>query len=197
MAAVGASERPFADEFQAFFERHYRDLGRLAYLLTGDQEAAEEVTAEALLAAWRRWPRMRRGQGALTAVQALVVGAATVRGVSGGSAAATSWSGDARGHKRGSGACGAGAGPADPGRVPEVDQAAAAVRAALLGMSPRRRACLVLRHVLDRTDGEVARTLGISRRSARRACAEGLTQLQRRRDPGSLGGRGRRQEGNA
>ena len=46
-------------EFYDFFERHYAELGRLAFLLTGDADAADDLAADALLALWHRWDRLR------------------------------------------------------------------------------------------------------------------------------------------
>ncbi|MET7441179.1 sigma factor, partial [Streptomyces sp. NPDC005568] len=46
-------------EFHAFFERHYAELARLAHLLTGEADAADDLAADALLALWHRWDRVR------------------------------------------------------------------------------------------------------------------------------------------
>ena len=46
-------------EFHAFFERHYAELSRLAHLLTGESDAADDLAADALLALWHRWDRVR------------------------------------------------------------------------------------------------------------------------------------------
>lgn len=46
-----------AAEFHRFFEEHHRVLARLAYLLVGDTEAADDLTADAFIATWRRWDR--------------------------------------------------------------------------------------------------------------------------------------------
>ncbi|NUT26516.1 MAG: SigE family RNA polymerase sigma factor, partial [Streptomyces sp.] len=46
-------------EFHAFFDRHYAELSRLAHLLTGEADAADDLAADALLALWHRWDRVR------------------------------------------------------------------------------------------------------------------------------------------
>src|SRR5881227_2998346 len=46
-------------EFHDFFERHYAELSRLAFLLTGDVDAADDLAADAMLALWHRWDRLR------------------------------------------------------------------------------------------------------------------------------------------
>lgn len=48
-----------AAEFHEFFERHYAELSRLAYLLTGDADTADDLASDALLALWHRWDRVR------------------------------------------------------------------------------------------------------------------------------------------
>ncbi|MFI9805448.1 sigma factor [Streptomyces sp. NPDC052301] len=45
-------------EFHAFFERHYAELARLAYRLTGETDVADDRAADALLALRHRWGRV-------------------------------------------------------------------------------------------------------------------------------------------
>ena len=42
-------------EFDDCFARHHTELCRVAFLLCGDQRAAEEIVADAFAEAWRRW----------------------------------------------------------------------------------------------------------------------------------------------
>ncbi|GAA3340677.1 SigE family RNA polymerase sigma factor [Amorphoplanes nipponensis] len=44
--------------FDAFFEQRHAELSRLAYLLTGDAAAADELAADALARLRREWPRL-------------------------------------------------------------------------------------------------------------------------------------------
>lgn len=46
-------------EFHDFFERHYAELARFAHLLTGESDAADDLAADALVALWQRWDRLR------------------------------------------------------------------------------------------------------------------------------------------
>ncbi len=59
--ASGSAGAKTADEaaFHAFFERNYAELARLAHLLTGEADAADDLAADALVAVWRHWPRVR------------------------------------------------------------------------------------------------------------------------------------------
>ena len=47
-----------ADSFDAFFRRSSRQLVVLAYMLTGDQVAAQDLAQETLLRAWQRWEKV-------------------------------------------------------------------------------------------------------------------------------------------
>lgn len=49
-------------EFHAFFQRHYAELSRLSYLLTGETDAADDLAADALIALWQRWDRLRQAE---------------------------------------------------------------------------------------------------------------------------------------
>lgn len=42
-------------DFRAFYEREYRPVLGMAYALTGEMNAAEDVCQEAFMAAFRRW----------------------------------------------------------------------------------------------------------------------------------------------
>lgn len=44
------AEDEAAAEFHAFFERHHAELSRLAYLLTGEADAADDLAADAIVA---------------------------------------------------------------------------------------------------------------------------------------------------
>lgn len=48
------------DEFRAFYFAQSPRLKGIALLMTGDRERAEELAQEALLRAYRAWPRIRR-----------------------------------------------------------------------------------------------------------------------------------------
>ena len=44
--------------FHAFFEQHHAQLSGLAYLLSGDSTAADDLAADALTEVWRHWDRV-------------------------------------------------------------------------------------------------------------------------------------------
>ena len=49
---------PSADEFNAFVVSRQRRLQRMAWLLTGDWQSAEDLVQDALAKAWRHWRRV-------------------------------------------------------------------------------------------------------------------------------------------
>ncbi len=57
--------------------------------------------------------------------------------------------------------------------------AAVDLQTAVLALPPGRRACVVLRHVLDLSEEEVSRTLGISLGTVKSQTSKGLTQLRK------------------
>ena len=151
-------------EFDEFFRSHHRELARLAYTMTGNREDAEDVTGEAFAAAWEHWPRVQAANHPLAYVRRIVVnlaadrvrrairerqGVALLRPI-------TRWF-----HF----------GPDTPGAVD--------LQAAVLALPAGRRACVVLRHVLDLPEDEVALTLGISLGTVKSQTSKGLAQLRR------------------
>lgn len=150
-------------EFDAFFRRHYRELGRLAYALTGDRTEADDVTGDALAAAWQHWARVQAADFPLAYVRKVVVNLAALR------------IRRAVRERRGVTVLGQMARWVDPG--PDVG-GALDLQSAVLLLPPGRRACVVLRHVLDLPADEVARTLGISAGTVKSQTSKGLAQLR-------------------
>ncbi|WP_239162179.1 SigE family RNA polymerase sigma factor [Acrocarpospora phusangensis] len=151
------------EEFNLFFERHHRELGRLAYLLTGDADEADDLTADAFVAAWRRWDRVRNAAHPLAYMRGIVARLASSR---------------VRRllrERRKLGAMGAGAAEAADG--PDVP-AVLDVRAALRRLPPRKRACVVLRHAFDLSERETAEVLGISVGTVKSQTSKAVAELE-------------------
>jgi RNA polymerase sigma-70 factor (sigma-E family) len=145
--ALGATDHAARQAFGEFFTAHHRELGRLAYLLSGDPDAAEDITAEAFAEAWHRWEKVRRADSPLAYVRRIVVNlsADRIRGLTH--------------ERRGRRLLGAAWPEAHQG--PDI-AAVTDVRAALARLPERKRACVVLRHYYGLSEQETARTLGIS-----------------------------------
>jgi RNA polymerase sigma-70 factor (sigma-E family) len=160
--------------FEAFFERHHRELSRLAYLLTGDHGAADDLAGDAFLAVWKQWDRVRDTDEPLAYARRIVcnLAASRVRRL-------------VRERRRdGLLEAGATRTTTGPDGAAVVD-----VRAALQRLSPRRRACVVLRHAFDLAEQDVATLLGISVGTVKSQTARGVAQLQSllEDEPGNAG----------
>lgn len=149
-------------EFEEFFSRHHRELARLAFRLSGDTSSAEDLTADALLAAWQRWSTIQGLDQPFAYVRRILInlGASRVRRL---------------GVERRHGVLlAASAHDLTWGSDPDV---AVDVRAALLRLPVRRRACVVLRHVFDLSEAGVAQTLGVSVGTVKSQTFKGMAQL--------------------
>ena len=151
-------------EFHDFFERHYAELARLAHLLTGEKDVADDLAADALVALWQRWDRLRAAQYPVAYARGVVANLArqwTRSRVRERRRIALFWSLDAE-HVDG----------------PDV-AAVQDVRAALTRLPFRKRACVVMRHALDLSEKDTAAALGISVGTVKSQTSKGMAELER------------------
>ncbi|MCO1658193.1 SigE family RNA polymerase sigma factor [Pseudonocardia sp. S2-4] len=155
-------------EFEVFFARHRGELDRLARRLAEDG-AADDLTGDTVLAAWRQWDRIRSLDHPLAYVRRIMRNLAATRV-------------RRRVRERRSlevlGAAAAGAPGPDP-------VALVAVRAALAGLPARRRACVLLRFGYDLPERDVAALLGIGVGTVKSQTSRGLVQLAAALGPGT------------
>ncbi|MCQ4208806.1 SigE family RNA polymerase sigma factor [Streptomyces longispororuber] len=152
-------------EFHAFFERHHAELARLAHLLTGEPDAADDLAADALLALWHRWDRVRAAEHPVAYARGVVANLARTRirsAVRERRRVALFWSGRQERTE----------GPDVPAVVD--------VQGALRELPFRKRACVVLRHAFDLSEKDTALTLGISVGTVKSQTSKGLAELERR-----------------
>jgi RNA polymerase sigma-70 factor (sigma-E family) len=155
-------------EFDVFFETHHRGLARLAYLLSGDPDTADDLTAEAFTAAWQRWDQVRRSDVPLAYVRRIVVNLAAsrvrrlVRERRGWQLMGATWSERTDG--------------------PDLE-AGADVRAALGRLPVRKRACVILRHYYGLSEQETAATLGIAVGTVKSQTSRGVAELAAQLSP--------------
>jgi RNA polymerase sigma-70 factor (sigma-E family) len=150
--------------FEVFVERYSRELGRLAYLMVGDRDAADDLTADALLAAWRQWDTVRNSDYPLAYVRRVVINMAAtrVRRLVRERRWLVMFHSDAL------------------DSVTGTDTAAVVdVRSALLQLPAGRRACVVLRYAFDLPEQEVATLLGVSVGTVKSQSSKGAEQLRR------------------
>ncbi|MFI6943675.1 SigE family RNA polymerase sigma factor [Streptomyces sp. NPDC050418] len=153
-----------AAEFHAFFEDHYAQLSRLAYLLTGDADGADDLAADALLALWHRWDRVRGADHPAAYARGVVANMARSRirsAVRERRRVTLFWSGQGEGRE-------------DPDIPAVVD-----VQEALRLLPFRKRACVVLRHAFDLSEKDVAQALGVSVGTVKSQTSKGMAELQR------------------
>lgn len=151
-------------EFHHFFERHYAELARLAHLLTGEPDAADDLAADALLALWHRWDRVRAADHPVAYARGVVANLARSRirsAVRERRRITLFWS--QREDKTEN--------PDIPGMVD--------VQEALRRLPFRKRACVVLRHAFDLSEKDTALSLGISVGTVKSQTSKGMAELQR------------------
>lgn len=151
-------------EFHAFFERHYAELARLAHLLTGESDAADDLAADALLALWHRWDRVRAADHPAAYARGVVANLARTRirsAVRERRRIALFWS--QREEK-----------VENPDVAGVVD-----VQEALRRLPFRKRACVVLRHAFDLSEKDTALALGVSVGTVKSQTSKGMAELQR------------------
>lgn len=159
-----ASDAVASAEFHAFFERHYAELARLAHLLTGEPDAADDLAADALLALWHRWDRVRAADHPVAYARGVVANLARTRvrtAVRERRRVALFWS---QREER----------TENPDVAGVVD-----VQEALRRLPFRKRACVVLRHAFDLSEKETALSLGVSVGTVKSQTSKGVAELQR------------------
>jgi len=150
-------------DFHDFFERHYAELARLAYLLTGERDAADDIAADALVALWQQWDRFRATRHPLAYARGVVANLVRERirsAVRERRRIALFWS-----------------------RSPEVveppDVAGTLdIRTALARLPFRKRACVVLRHAFDLSEKDTAMALGISVGTVKSQTSKAMAELE-------------------
>ncbi|MET2716320.1 SigE family RNA polymerase sigma factor [Streptomyces harbinensis] len=178
-AGVADPSDGFSAEFDAFFERHHAELARLAHLLLGGRDSAEsadDLAADALVAIWHRWERVRAADRPIAYARGVVANMARSRIRSRTRERrriALFWSQHST-HTEG----------------PDVP-AVLDVRAALDRLPYRKRACVVLRHAFDLSERETARALGISVGTVKSQTSRGIAELERLLTPGAATGPGK------
>gem|GEM_PF-530159 len=150
--------------FHAFFERHYAELARLAHLLTGEQDAADDLAADALVAVWRHWERVRAADDPVAYTRGVVANLARSRIRSA-----------VRERRRVALFFSQRAERVEAPDVPAVLD----LREALQRLPFRKRACVVLRHAFDLSEKDTAAALGISVGTVKSQTSRGVAELER------------------
>ncbi|WP_229069490.1 SigE family RNA polymerase sigma factor [Actinoplanes sp. DH11] len=155
------------EAFHAYFERHHASLSRLAYLMTGEPDVADDLAADALTECWRHWDRVTAADDPAAYGHGILMNLAR------------NWV-RRRGRERLLSF-------ESLRRTRESDVSAVLdVRGALRRLPHRRRACVVLRYAFDLPEREVAAILGISVGAVKSATSRGAKQLAGLLDGGGV-----------
>lgn len=159
------------EEFSAFMREARDPLHRTAYLLCGDRHRAEELTQHAFERTYRAWSRARERDPLAYARRVLAnlrvdSWRRTRREVLAGPDELTRAEGAGRAAGRPAGE-----------RTGSVDDRDAVVRA-LLTLPLRQRRVVVLRHLLDLSEAEVAAELGMPVGTVKSTASRGLARLR-------------------
>ncbi|MDM7829816.1 SigE family RNA polymerase sigma factor [Cellulomonas edaphi] len=149
-------------EFSAFALSAQAELGRTAWLLTGDVHAAAELVQTALVRTYTAWPRAREGDPLAYARRTLA------------NARIDTWRRRRREVLAAPDELPQRAG-ADEGAV--VEQRDELVRA-LAALSPQQRRVVVLRYLVGLSEREVADDLGVSAGTVKTQASRGLHKLR-------------------
>lgn len=161
---MGDATEADAAEFHRFFEEQHVALARLAFLLLGDHDAADDLAADALVAVWHRWDRVRAAESPAAYARGVVANLVRERirtAVRERRRVALFW-----------------ARAAQPVESPDV-AGVVDVREALRRLPFRKRACVVLRYALDMSERDTALALGVSVGTVKSQTSKGMTELRR------------------
>ncbi|MEU8237993.1 SigE family RNA polymerase sigma factor [Actinoplanes missouriensis] len=151
------------EDYLAYVNGRLPALRRLAYLLSGDRDQADDLVQETITKLYARWPKVSRAENVDAYVHTMIV--------------RTFLDEKRRGWWR------VGLFASAPERVessgaPGVEQRTV-LRAALAKVPARQQAVLVLRFLCDRSVTDVARILGCSEGTVKSQTSHGLAALRR------------------
>ena len=163
LEGAGVTSSRSSSAMDELYARHIARAVRLAYLMTGERDAAEDVAQDAFIRVFGRWRHLRRKESFEAYLHRAVINGA-------------------RSHRRRRGvedrylAREAGlrsSAPIEPegpfdGRLREV----------LLGLPPRQRAVVILRYSEDLSVDQVAALLGCSPGNVKSLASKGMARLR-------------------
>jgi len=148
----------------ALYERHALGLTRLAFLMLGDRQTAEDVVQEAFCGLYRAWDRLPDHARALGYVRSSVLN---------GSRSAL------RRSRRVPRAVAAPAAAASAEDTVLAGERQRETVAALRRLPPRQREAVVLRYFADLPEQETAEAMGVSRGTVKSTTSRALAALAR------------------
>ena len=146
------------DALARLHQRHYPELVRLGFAVTGDWGLAEELAQEAFVRTWHRWNAIRRPEAAPAYLRTTVVNLAR-SGARKRLRETRAWL-------------------AVPMRTPGEPDVSTDVLRALAQLPRRKRECVVLRYYLDLSEADTAAVLGVTVGTIKSQTAKALQRLQ-------------------
>lgn len=143
-------------DFSEFYAARVRALRRVAYVVTRDWHAAEDVTQRAFVKIYRAWPRIERTGLEAYARRAVVNESLSYIGRRGRDVVVD----------------------AVPDRPSPEPDAPLDLGAALAALPPQQRAVIALRFVDDRSVAETAEALGIAEGTVKSTTAKAIATLR-------------------
>ena len=149
----------------ALYQAHALGLVRLAVLMVGDQQAAEDVVQDAFLGLYRRWSALRDPDRALSYARSSVLNGCrmVLRSRSTRDKLALAAPDDIESAEA----------------TALLGEANREVLAALRRLPARQREAVLLRYYLDMTEDQAARAMRVSRGTVKSATSRGLAALGR------------------
>ncbi|BEL06989.1 hypothetical protein Q0Z83_051800 [Actinoplanes sichuanensis] len=150
--------------FESFVAEHGQSLIRLAFVLTGDRQHAEDLAQSALVDTYRNWAKVSAARRPDSYVRKVLVNAHL------------SWR-----RRRWTTERPTEMGEAAAGLLPDPGDALAErdhLRTLLAGLAPRARTVLVLRYYADLPDAAIAETMGITESAVRATASRALATLR-------------------
>lgn len=156
--------RSYDADFAAFATAAIPNLSQSAYLICGDWHRAEDAVQEALIKVYRAWPRIERRESLLAYTRR-----ATLRTLIDGSR--RPWRREASTEVLPQRLI-----PDGTGGIDDRDE----VVRALATLTPKRRACIVLRYLDDLSVADCAEALHCSEGTVKRQTSDALRELRDR-----------------
>ena len=169
---TASSGRPFEAEFREFVTTRWTALLRMAYLLTGDHDRAEDLVQSALVRLHRHWPKVLAGdQGSQGRTPEAYVRKTMVN-------LNTDWWRRLGSRERPGGILPGGDRPSSADAYAEMELRED-LWVELRALPAKMRATLVLRYFEDLSEAETAAILGCSVGAVKSQCSRGLARLQK------------------
>lgn len=163
VGATGARGKEHEREFEVLFDRHYRSLRGLAFVMLGDAARAEEIVSEAYLKAFSGWGRLRRMDHPQAYLRQIVVNLCRSKF----RREKVELRVNALVHRVGEAQW-------EPERELRMD-----LWAAVRKLPERQRACVVLRYLEDMTEREIADVLECSIGTVKSQLSKARAKLER------------------